>query len=146
MIRNYAKFAAAAVLAGLLSACSVPERLDSPPALQAEAAEGETKVQVPTRLTTYNWGGEMTYGGPEEAFEGEAGIKVAAGAAIQLSFDGKEPDEITVRQIKDSPPPAEMKSEEGRFVVHEEPGTYLYGIYGDWPEGSALYGIKVTVE
>jgi len=137
----------ALLLAALsLSACSVPEPLREPPELSAVAGSGSgSEVDVPTEISTYNWGGEMTYGGPRESMADEEAVTVPAGSKIVFSFAPEAPDKIRVWLMTGSSPFKEIESTEASFDIPDQPGEYVYGINGKWMEGSALYALKVRV-
>ncbi|NGZ77673.1 hypothetical protein [Saccharibacillus alkalitolerans] len=114
------------------------------------SAEGEgSSENIPAKLATYNWNGVMTYGGPYEAARKTKAMKAEPKSVIRLAFD-KAPEEVNVRRHTSSSEFVEVESEaeaeDHSFTLPERPGEYVYGIEGDWPEGAAIYGIKIKVE
>ncbi|OWA36939.1 hypothetical protein B9G55_02350 [Saccharibacillus sp. O16] len=127
-----------------VSACSVTNNLESPPSLNIKI-EGDSEKSAPAKLATYNWNGKMTYGGPWEAAQDETTITAKPNSVVNLVFE-KEAQELNVRQHISSSEFVEIESDANAFTVPAQPGEYVYGIKGDWTEGTAIYGIKIKVE
>ncbi|MCQ4085624.1 hypothetical protein [Saccharibacillus sp. JS10] len=127
-----------------ITACVPYEKLEYPPLLEIEA-NGQTEQNQIARVVTYNWNGEMTYGGPWDIAKNKDSITVQPNAIVNLIFE-EEPEELNVRQHISSSKFVELEEDGNTFRVPEKPGEYVYGVSGDWREGSAVYGIKVKVE
>lgn len=126
--------------------CSNQESDNNIPILNAQWDDSNQKRSIPVTVATYNWNGQMTYGGPWEATEKQEPTLVKGNATIQLSFDGKSPDEVLIREYPNKTEFKNIDKASNQIIVPNKPGVYVFGVDGTWGNDGVIYALKVKVK
>lgn len=126
--------------------CSNQESDNNIPILNAQWDDSNQKISIPVTVATYNWNGQMTYGGPWEATEKQEPTLVKGNATIQLSFDGKSPDEVLIREYPNKTEFKNIDKASNQIIVPNKPGVYVFGVDGTWGNDIVIYALKVKVK
>lgn len=126
--------------------CSNQESDNNIPILNAQWDDSNQKITIPVTVATYNWNGQMTYGGPWEATEKQKPTIVKGNATIQLSFDGKSPDEVLIREYPNKTEFKNIDKASNQIIVPNKPGVYVFGVDGTWGNDGVIYALKVKVK
>lgn len=134
----------AAVAAGLVAWGAAPPE---PPGLTA--ASGGQPIEV--RRGSYCWRGPLSgrcidTWAPRELVQGLEPARVGPGATVEFRF-GREPDQVAVYLWAEGEPQEVPVTGERAFTAPQEPGTYVYSIFGRWNRrGDGTYAFTIQVE
>ncbi|MGV7118814.1 hypothetical protein [Paenibacillus kyungheensis] len=126
--------------------CSNQKSENNIPELNAQWDDSSKKISIPVTVATYNWHGQMTYGGPWEATEKQEPTIVKGNATIQLSFSKKNPDEILISEHLNKTEFKNIDKAFNQIIVPDKPGVYVFGVDGTWRNDSVMYALKVKVK
>ena len=126
--------------------CSNQEDSNNIPTLNAQWSDSTQTRSIPVTVATYNWNGQMTYGGPWEATEKQKPTIVKGNANIQLSFSKKNPDEILIIEYPSKTEFKNIDKASNQIIVPNKPGVYVFGVDGTWGNDSVMYALKVKVK
>lgn len=126
--------------------CSNQKSDNNIPMLNAKWDDSTQQRNIPVTVATYNWHGQMTYGGPWEATEKQEPTLVEGNATIQLSFNGTSPDEIQIREHLNKTEFKNIDNVSNQIIVPNQPGVYVFGVDGTWGNDSVMYALKVKVK
>ena len=126
--------------------CSNQEDDNKVPTLNAQWDDSTQKRSIPVTVATYNWNGQMTYGGPWEATEKQEPTIVKGNATIQLSFSKKNPDEILISEHPNKTEFKNIDKASNQIIVPNKPGVYVFSVDGTWGNDSVMYALKVKVK
>lgn len=126
--------------------CSNQEDYNKVPALNAQWSDSIQTRSIPVTVATYNWNGQMTYGGPWEATEKQEPTLIKGNATIQLSFSKKNPDEILISEHPNKTEFKNIDKASNQIIVPDKPGVYVFSVDGSWGNDSVMYALKVKVK
>ncbi|RIX49994.1 hypothetical protein D3P08_22265 [Paenibacillus nanensis] len=116
-------------IAFMLSACQAESEMPPEPPIPAVEVNGE-KIHV--LQSSYCWTSSCAdYAAPEERLRDEPKAVVPAEAAIQFSFDGKQPDEVTATSFHNGKRSQAAVSGHA-FSAPSEEGVYYYSLSAVW--------------
>jgi len=130
------------------------EKLGPRPPMPKIVADG---IALAVAQSSYCWnrdGGGLCadYPGPETLLKDKPKKRIAPGASIVFSFEGKQPTEIHVARFRDGVASDEILAGNS-FAAPEEPGVYYYALGAWWlkdvakriSEGSSSYAFAIEV-
>lgn len=126
--------------------CSNQEDYKKIPVLNAQWDDSNQNISIPVTVATYNWNGQMTYGGPWEATEKQEPTIIKGNATIQLSFSKKNPDEILISEHPNKTEFKNIDKASNQIIVPNKPGVYVFSVDGTWGNDSVMYALKVKVK
>ncbi|PZD96758.1 hypothetical protein DNH61_06055 [Paenibacillus sambharensis] len=140
----------------VLTACGSPEKETEkklgpePPLPDIQTADG---VNIKVHQSSYCWtNGCADYIGPYHMLKDSEKQTVAAGAELRVSFEGRQPDQVSVSLFSDDEI-VDVSIQDQVFHAPEEAGVYYYLLSASWvnkqnsqvSDGSSAYAFAVEV-